>query len=130
MKLSRNAMLRPWRIQIPPMQTSSTPRRALTVFITTWNAVPIGLFSRRPAGPYANGAGEAIVPRVPRSTRQGEQLARRLLDIGLPHQALADEEAAHAGGRQPLTVGVAVDPAFADQKRARWRQRREALGRG
>ena len=59
-----------------------------------------------------------------------QQVARCASDIALPHQAFADQERAHAAGREPQQVRVAIDPAFAHQQRAFWRQARESLGGG
>ena len=41
-----------------------------------------------------------------------QERAGRRRDVGLPHQALADQEGADAGRRQPLDVGMGEDAAF------------------
>lgn len=47
-----------------------------------------------------------------------QQPPRSSLDIGLPHQAFADEEGAGAAWFEAEQVSVGVDAAFADQKGA------------
>ncbi len=44
-----------------------------------------------------------------------QQPARRRRDVGLPHQALADEEGADAGLRQPVDVRGGRDAALGDR---------------
>src|SRR5690606_36905060 len=56
--------------------------------------------------------------------------ARRGLDIGLTHQAFADEEGAHAGTREAGEIIRREDTAFADNELSLRHERGEALGRG
>ena len=50
-------------------------------------------------------------------------------DVGLAHEAFADEEGVHAGLGQPLQVGVAGDAAFGDDDAVLRHARGEPLGR-
>src|SRR5215470_16387265 len=60
--------------------------------------------------------------------RAAEQGTRRRLDIGLAHQALADQEGAHARGPQCTEIGRGDDPAFRHRDAAGGNSRRQALG--
>ena len=48
-------------------------------------------------------------------------------NIGLPHQALADEDGRHAGRREPREVGRRVDAAFGDDNALARDLRRQPL---
>ena len=110
----------------------------------------LGATSVPPAGQHAQqGADDlehaieqtahALLPIRPRRTiglnpaprqkgSRAEQLVRCRLDVFLPHQALADEEAAHAGRGEAFEIGVAIDPAFGHQQRVRFLHQRISLG--
>src|SRR5262245_170111 len=103
-----NAIPRPWSIQTPPMHTIRTPTSVLTTFPAIWNRPPIGF--------------------LPRTGLPVQKLPRRLRDVRLAHQALADEKAPHARRGKPFAVGVALDPALADKERALGRERGEPFG--
>ena len=59
-----------------------------------------------------------------------EQPARRRRHVGFAHQALADEDGAHADLRQTLDIVRAKDAALADDDAVARHQRRQRLGHG
>src|SRR5215510_1213281 len=63
-----------------------------------------------------------------KSLRAAEQGARRGLHVGLPHQALADQEGAHADAHKCIEIGGREDPAFRYGDAARRDTRRKPLG--
>src|SRR6478736_3535710 len=56
-----------------------------------------------------------------------EQRARGGGHVGLPHQALADQEGRHADALEPGEIGGREDAALADHQPFRWDQRRQRL---
>ena len=65
--------------------------------------------------------------RVPvaRAASPRQQRAGRRGDVGLPHQAFADQEGRHADARQPREIGGREDAAFADHQAIFRDQRRQ-----
>jgi hypothetical protein len=59
-----------------------------------------------------------------------EEPGGRGSDIGLSHQALADEIGAYAGAAETRDVGVGEDAALADKHTIRRDERRQMLGDG
>src|SRR5215470_7552755 len=56
-----------------------------------------------------------------------QQRPRRRGDVGLPHQAFADQEGRHADARKPCKVGRREDAAFADHQPVARDQRSQRL---
>src|SRR3954469_8364746 len=70
-----------------------------------------------------------VLARAGRARRFGPrpQSAGRSGNVGLPHQALADQERRHADPLQPRQIGRREDAAFADHQAIGGDQRRQRL---
>src|SRR6185369_13792029 len=60
--------------------------------------------------------------------RPAEQGTRRGLDVGLAHQALADQEGAHTNARKLVEISRGEDPALRHRDAAGGNSRRQPLG--
>src|SRR5450830_1360786 len=62
--------------------------------------------------------------------RAREQCAGRRGDVGLPHQAFADQERRDADAREPGQIGRRIETAFGDDDALAWNIRRQPLAHG
>src|SRR5262245_47362163 len=112
---------------------SDTSTMRASPFSLRWLSLVMGRH-QRPLPTRGRGTRSALVARPQPSLRSGaEQRAGGGGDVGLPHQALADQERMHARLREPLEVGMAVDAALGDDDavlRHPWRQLLGRLKRG
>src|SRR5215475_4849308 len=69
-----------------------------------------------------------LLRRAREPLRAAEQGTRRRLDVGLAHQALADQEGAHADARKRIEIGRGEDPAFRHRDALCRNSRRQPLG--